>query len=165
VWVLFVDCPTWGHSQTGYRVWGHAVSTDLRRYLGIGIADLLRAQPFASWRAVRSVERDPRTEIRYDFPGHGVEVICDEADCVRTIFLHRGGGECLVDIPFRIGRAQVLSRMGGPAKSGQPVCLPGIGKRGAWDRFTLEDCLIHVQYCLGRDEVDMVTIMRKDAVQ
>ena len=155
-----------GSFTIGHGVWVHAVNTDLLRYLGSGIAELLRAKPFVSWRAVRSVERDPKTEIRYEFVGRGVEVVCDEADCVQTVFLHRGGsGECLVDIPFRIGRAQVLSRMGAPAKSGQPVCLPGIGKRGAWDRFALGDCLIHVQYCLGRDEVDLVTVMRKDAVQ
>ncbi len=135
-------------------------------FLGGSIDELLRANPFASWKFVRSVEDDPKVEFRYEFVERGVEVVCDEADCVQTIFVHRDGcGEPLTEIPFRSTRQQVLSRFGAPTRSGGAVSLPGIGRRGPWDRFSLDGHLVHVQYCVDRDEVEIITLMRPDAIR
>lgn len=137
----------------------------LADYLGCHIGELLKSEPFSGWHAVRSVENDPKPEVWYEFEGHGVEVICDEFDRIKTVFLHRGGdGESLVDVTFGMPRSQVLGHFGPPEKSGGPVRLPGIGDRGPWDRFALPEGVVHVQYSTVRDEIDLVTLIRPDVV-
>ena len=133
-------------------------------YLGRVIGDLLKDQPFSEWQVVRTVENDPKPEVWYEFEGHRVEVICDGFDRIQTIFLHRGDGEDLIDLTFVLGRKQVLERLGMPAKSGGAVRIPGIGDRGAWDRFTLPEGALHVQYAVERDAIDMITLIRADVV-
>jgi hypothetical protein len=134
-------------------------------YLGRASGELLNAEPFSEWQVVRTVENEPKREIWYEFEGRGVEVICDGSDRVQTIFLHRGGdGESLFDIPFVMTRKQVQTLFGEPAKSGGAVRIPGLGDRGAWDRFALSMGTVHVQYTVERDEIDMVTLIRGDAV-
>jgi len=137
----------------------------LADYLGAHVSDLLAIPPFSGWEVTRSVEEDlPEKEVRYEFEGHGVDVICDATEHIRTIFLRSGDGEALSDIPFALSRKEVLKRLGSPSKSGAAVRLPVLGDKGAWDRFaTLPAGSVHVQYRLDRDEIDMVTLMRRDA--
>jgi hypothetical protein len=118
---------------------------------------VLDAKPFSEWVFTRTVEHDPKDEIWYEFEGRGVEVICDGFDLVQTVFLHRGDGESLAAISFSSSRREVLERFGPAAASGAAVRMPGLGDRGAWDRFTFLDALLHVQYRTDRDEIDMVT--------
>ena len=137
----------------------------LAAYLGAHVSDLLGIPPFSGWEVTRSTEADlPKIEVWYEFKGHGVEVICDEDERIRTIFLHRGDGEALSEVAFSLSRREVLERYGSPSKSGAPVQFPGLSDRGAWDRFTLPTASIHFQYLLDRDEIDMITLMRHDAV-
>lgn len=136
----------------------------LSYYLSRAIHELLKDEPFSGWQVVRSVETDPRLEVRYEFDGHGVEVVCDEHERIRTVFLHRGDGERLVDISFAMRRAQVLARFGIPAESGHRGRIAGLGDHGAWDRFALPQGVLHVQYGVERDEIRMVTLIRADAV-
>lgn len=134
-------------------------------YLGRHVSELLAVPPFAQWEVARSTEEDlPKKEVWYEFEGHGVEVICDEDERIRSIFLHRGDGEALADLAFTSGREKVVAHFGPPARSGKAVKLPVLGDRGAWDRFVAPAWVIHVQYRLDRDEIDMVTLMRPDAV-
>jgi hypothetical protein len=134
-------------------------------YLGSHVTELLAQPPFSGWDAKRSTEEDlPKAEVWYEFEGRGVEVICDEVERIRTIFLHRGDGEALSELPFSISRREVLERFGAPSKSGDRVRIPALGDRGAWDRFTLPTASIHVQYRLDCDEIDMITLMHPDAV-
>lgn len=141
------------------------MTTRLADYLGRHIGELLKSEPFSGWHAVRSVENEPKPEVRYKFDEHGVEILCDEFDWIMTVFLRRGGdGESLVDVTFGMPRSQVLERFGTPEKSGGPVRLPGIGDRGPWDRFALSEGALHIQYSTVRDEIDLVTLMRPDVV-
>jgi hypothetical protein len=137
----------------------------LADYLGAHVNELLAMPPFSGWDATRSTEEDlPEKEISYEFEGHGVEVVCDEAERIRTIFLHRGDGEALSGIPFSISRREALERFGVPSKSGAPSWIPALGDYGAWDRFTLPTASIHVEYRIDCDEIDMITLMRPDTV-
>lgn len=136
----------------------------LALFLGLEAKDLLHSRPFSEWEVTRSVERDPKVEVRYVFDGHGVELTCDESERIRSIFVHRGDGEALAGIPFSLSRVEVLARHGSPSSSGGPVQIPVLGDSGAWDRFTLAAAVLHVQYRLDRDEIDMVTFMRPDVV-
>lgn len=133
-------------------------------YLGRPVSELLDTLPFADWDVERSIEAEPRTAIWYEFHGKGVDLICDESDQVRTIFFHRGDGESVIDIPFSLGRTEVLERFGVPDDRGAPVSVPGLGDYGPWDRFTVGDGFLHVQYCRDRDEVEMITLMCADVV-
>ncbi len=137
----------------------------LTQYLGADVNSLLRIPPFSGWDVTKSTEQDlPKKEVWYEFEGHGIEVICDEADRIQTIFLHRGDGEALSEIPFSASRREVLERYGSPSKSGEPARIPVLGDRGSWDRFTLPGAAIHVQYRLDRDEIEMITLMHPDTV-
>lgn len=80
------------------------------------------------------------------------------------MFLHRGDGEVLVDVPFEMVREQVLERFGTPTESGGRSRIPVLGDYGAWDRFTLPEGTLHIQYALERDEIEMITLMRADVV-
>jgi hypothetical protein len=73
------------------------------------------------------------------------------------------GGEALSEVAFSLSRREVLNRFGSASKSGAAVRVPVLGDRGAWDRFTLPAGSIHVQYRLDRDEIDMITLMCRDA--
>lgn len=137
----------------------------LTDYLGADVSELLKIPPFSRWEVTKSTEEDlPNTEVWYEFEGHGVEVICDDANRIRTIFLRRGDGETLFDVPFFLSRREVLVRFGTPSESGDPVRLAKLGEHGAWDRFTRPNASIHFQYRADRDEIDMITLMRLDAV-
>lgn len=136
----------------------------LAGYIGRHVSELVNAEPFAGWHAIRSVENAPTPEIRYVFERHGVELICDRLDRVRTIFVNRGDGESLVDTPFTMTRMQVRERFGPPAESGNAVRLPVLGDRGPWDLFVLPNGVLHIQYCVARDEIELVTLMHPDAV-
>jgi len=127
-------------------------SIELAEFLGTHLSDLLTISPFSGWKVTRSVEEDlPKKEIWYEFEGHGVEVICDEDDRIRTIFLHRRDGEALSGVAFSLSRREILDHFGGPSKSGSAVCIPALGDKGAWDRFNLPAGSIHIQYRLDRD--------------
>lgn len=137
----------------------------LTDYLGAHVGDLLAMVPFSGWKVTRSVEEDlPKKEVWYEFEDHGVEVICDEVERIRTIFLHRGDGEALAGITFSLSRREVLERYGVPSESGAAVRIPVLGDQGAWDRFTLPAAAIHVQYRLDCDEIDMITLICLDGV-
>ena len=130
-------------------------------YLGAPVSDLLAIPPFSGWEVRRSVEVDlPSKEVWYEFEGHGVEVICDETERIRTIFLHRGDGETLSEIAFSLSRREVLDRLGAPSKSGAASTIPVLGDKGAWDRFVVPAGAVHVQYRPDRDEIEMITLMR-----
>lgn len=137
----------------------------LAGYLGAHVSDLLALPPFSSWNVRRSTEDDlPEKEVWYVFEGHGFEVICGESERIETIFLCRGDGEALSDLPFAASRREVRARYGVPSQSGAPVRIPVLGDQGAWDLFSFPTVALHVQYRLDRDEIEMITLMRPDAV-
>lgn len=155
----------------GPNKWTHKLkelrgySMKLGDYLGLHVSKLLSAEPFVLWSVRRSIEKDlPKREVWYEFDGHGVEVICDEDDNIRTIFLHSGVDDALWVIPFKLRRGEVVERFGAPSKSGVELRHPILGESGAWDRFIIGNLTIHVQYRLGSESIEMITLMRPDAV-
>ena len=131
--------------------------------LGRAVSEVLDAKPFSGWLFTRTEEHESREEFWYEFEGRGVQLICDRFELVRSVFLRRGDGESLAGVPFSMSRREVLMRFGPAAKNGAAVWIPGLGDYGPWDRFTIAEGFLHVQYCTDRDEIDMVTLMRADA--
>src|SRR5688572_16641514 len=118
----------------------------LSNYLGADVSELLMSRPFSEWAVSKYVEEDlPRKRVYYKFDGHGVELICDEGGRVDTIFLYRGDGEGLSDVPFSLTRKEVLVRLGSPSKSGTAGRIAVLGDYGAWDQFSHRAFTMHVQ--------------------
>jgi hypothetical protein len=132
----------------------------LRDYLGGHVNKLLAILPFSEWDVKRATEEElPKKEVWYEFEGHGVEVICDEAERILTIFVHRGDAQGLSEIPFWLNRHGVRGACGPPDMSGAASHHPIIGDRGEWDRFVLGGVTVHVEYQVGVDAIEMVTLM------
>ena len=140
------------------------MTVPLARYLGRPVDELLHVEPFSKWRFVRSVEHEPSTEISYEFDSHGVDVTCDEFECIKAMFLRNGAGESLAGLSFSACRREVLRRFGIPEKSGSPHQIPGLGACGAWDRFRFASGTLHVEYRVEGDEIAMITLIRADSI-
>lgn len=56
-------------------------------------------------------------------------------------------------------RAEVRGQFGTPESIGQPVTIPVLGRRGAWDRFAVGGVWVHFQYTEPGERVRRVTIM------
>lgn len=132
----------------------------LVKLLGQSATTLLKTPPFDGWKLTRSEENDPKRENWYEFKGHGVEAISDGSDVINTIFLHSGDGEALGGVPFATSRAGIGKLFGAPVATGSAVSIPRLGRRGPWDRFSVDRALIHVQFRVDLDEIDMITLMR-----
>ena len=138
----------------------------LASYLGQNASSLLEAEPFKNWTVERTVddESDP-PEVRYVFENCGFQFNCDrENESVNTLFLEKEehAGTVLSEVPFSLGRDEVLSRFGSPSKSGEGFSHPVLGEFGDWDRFQRSDYTVHVQYCVDSDRIEKITLMRND---
>src|SRR5262245_7006001 len=115
-------------------------------YLGTNVDDLLSQKPFGDWELEKRTEKElPRVEVYYTFKEHGLDLICDEDGRIRTIFIRRGNGESLSEVPFSLRRQEVLDRFGAPSKSAGRTRVPVLGEQGAWDTFTLQNYTCHIQ--------------------
>ena len=138
----------------------------LTKYLGKNASCLLEAEPFKNWPIDRGVDDDSDPpEVRYNFVGCGLQLNCDREDeRVRCFFLEAEAhaGTVLSEIPFDLCRDEVLVHFGFPSKSGEPVSHPILGNFGAWDRFQRPEYAVHVQYKVGSDSIEKITLMRND---
>jgi len=86
----------------------------------------------------------------------------ERRDCLD--FLIDGWNDSLFDLPLSLTRAEVLSRLGTPEKSGKKSHDPILGDKGAWDRFTVPQGAIHIQYQCDGPGIARITLMRSDVV-
>lgn len=137
----------------------------LAAFLGEHVSRLLGG-PCAGWPVTRSVSLDlAKGPVSYEFPEHGVDALCDADERVRTIFVRRGLAEGLVELPFASSRQEVFALLGAPSKSGRASQDAILGPSGAWDRFARPSCVVHVQYRLDADAIQMVTLMRAEVAR
>ena len=137
----------------------------LAEFLGLSISQLLESRPFTEFSFQRTVETKlPRIEVWYEFEGRHVDVICDEDETIRTIFLYANADQELCEIPFGASRSSVTDLLGEPVDHGGPIDHAVLGRSGSWDRYVYDDAAIHVQYEFGADRSHIVTLMRLDAI-
>lgn len=135
----------------------------LTRYLGKPFSDFLSCPPFSTWSFTRSEEEDlPRVEVRYECPEHGVALVCDATEEVRTIFLRPAAEAFVSDANFAMKRGDAARQFGPPTRGRGPFRHPFLGDKGAWDRWEFPDWTLHFQYAAD-DTVEMITLMRPDA--
>ena len=134
--------------------------------LGRQVRELLEADPFRGWPVVRSSPDYglKKRLVYYKFSGRGVDLVCDEDERIRSIFVHRDGSDVLTEVDYNSQRSHILDLFGEPDRSGAASRFPGIGERGPWDRFIVENGVVHFQYCVGRDAINTITLMRHDVV-
>ena len=141
----------------------------LASYLGGDASALLADAPFKNWIFDKSVEEDLEYPlIDYVFSDNGMDFVCDGENKVRSIFLYytvsRKFREGVEDLPFTSSRQKVIARLGSPSKSGGRVSDPILGEYGAWDRFVLSGCVVHIEYQIDADAISKITLMRADVV-
>jgi hypothetical protein len=137
----------------------------MARYLGKNVSSLLESRPFEQWPVERTVDSDADPpEIGYIFEGCGLQVSCDLDERVQSVFLEaeEHDGFVLSEVPFGHNRDQVLERFGSPSKSGEGTSHSVLGDFGPWDRFPCPDYVVHVQYKVGAEGIEMITLMRSD---
>jgi hypothetical protein len=139
----------------------------MAEYMGRHVASMFEVAPFKNWPFERSVEADlEELRIDYIFTGRALVIECDRNEAVCVIFMRREeyDGFILSEIPFTLGRKEVLDRLGVPSKSGEKISDPILGECGAWDRFVRSNFTIHVEYSADVDAINMITLMRSDVV-
>ena len=141
----------------------------LPSYLGKPASVILADGPFSHWPVEKSYDNDlEEIVIHYVFPHHGLELRCDQVDKVNTVFMYAdefdGFDESLFGVPFSLNRQEVKERLGPPSKSGGPINDRILGAYGAWDRFTKDGYVIHVEYRADTDRINKITLMRTDSV-
>jgi len=139
------------------------------KYLGCHVSKIFGSFPFNEWPVEKTIEDDlDEPVIQYVFNGHGLELRCDRDDTISVIFLHSkeygGFSESLSELSYSLNRKQVLERLGTPSKSGKQISDPILGDCGAWDRFILDDSVIHIEYKIDTDAINKITLMRSDVV-
>lgn len=144
-------------------------TVDLSAYLGGPASEILSNPPFNAFDFIRSVEEDlPEIIIDYVSDDGGIDIAADEDDAVSRIFVYNEASKKftpgLSDLPFWLGRDQVIELFGEPSKSGEGLDHPVLGVSGPWDRFSKNGYVIHVRYKVGERGIDRVTLMRPDMV-
>jgi hypothetical protein len=132
-------------------------------FLGRKVSDFLAQRPFNEW----PVEREDFAEIEtsgYVFNGHQLELSCDKGGKILAIFAARGFDDKFLDIPFTLGRSQVLEHFGQPVRSGAPKVDPTLGERVPWDLFKLPTYAVHVEYGSNPEAIQRITFMQLDQV-
>lgn len=141
------------------------VRVDVARLLGGHVSQVLTAEPFASWPVVRSEDSDPRPEVRFEFVGRGVELLCDGKGMVLAVFFKSDAAAALAGMSFASSRRDVRGRFGSPVASGAAVRIPGLGDHGPWDRFQIDGgASLHVHYRRSLDAIHLITLMHRDAM-
>jgi hypothetical protein len=67
-------------------------------------------------------------------------------------------------LPSTATREEVIARFGPPERSGAPMTISGLRRKGPWDRFHLGPIYIHFQYSESGGSIEMVTLMHESFV-
>lgn len=94
------------------------------------------------------------------------EMILSIDKVIKTIFIFPVEGKLDgFDFDSRRGRGFILERFGIPSRSGQEMDFPILGRKGGFDRYDNDNYSIHFEYTLGRQGIEMITIMLPEFVR
>lgn len=96
----------------------------------------------------------------------GLEIAADGHGVVTTVFLHFYGDDGFASYRGEISggggtvprRAALWAALGRPAESGEAYRERYLGDFGPWDRWALEDCILHAQYALDGESLLRITL-------
>ena len=116
-----------------------------------------------------AAEQDGRWRV--DAPAPGLAFVAQEDRVVSSVFVYcrpmegfeAYAGPLPHDLDARMGRDRVRSLLGPPERSGDAIRLPVLGDKPAWDRFQVDECLLHVSYVLGSPGISMLTLMTPES--
>jgi len=137
----------------------------MAEYLGKNVDCLLQSAPFKQWPVKRAVDSDADPPvIGYVFEGCGLQLNCDMDGRVRSIFLEaeEHDGYIMSEVQLDSSRERVIELFGTPSKSGGSTSHPVLGDLGPWDRFRRPGYTVHVEYRIGSEGIEKITLMRND---
>jgi hypothetical protein len=73
------------------------------------------------------------------------------------------GGPLPGGLPSESTRAEVRRVLGKPSRSGEAMNIPGLGRKGAWDRYDRPAVCFHIQFTEDGERVQMVTLMAPES--
>lgn len=139
---------------------------DLLGLLGTRVADLV-ADPELSGHLSPPERIEERTHVEAHKLGIG---FVDHGDgVVGTIHVHCEAAEGMSAFigPLPMGLSKTMTRsevrdlLGQPESSGGEVTLPVLGSRPSWDRFKIDEGMVHVSYRIGAPGLSLITIMSR----
>ncbi|MCI2395122.1 hypothetical protein [Aliiroseovarius sediminis] len=139
----------------------------LKSFLGKDASKLLETEPYKHWpRQLEPLDPAYCLDRVYTFPVNGLELRCAADGKITTIFAYsqKFGGYSEFEPLFRLSRTEVLDAFGDPYKTGNRFLDPILGEMGARDLFKFQDHATHFTYGYNRDQVEMITLMTRDAV-
>jgi hypothetical protein len=139
---------------------------DLLGILGTRVADLA-AHPELSGHLSHPERIEERTHVQAQslgigFVDHGDGVVgtihlhCEASEGVRAF-----AGALPVGLTSSMTRYEVRTLLGQPESSGGEVTLPVLGACPSWDRFAVDEGMVHVSYKIGASGLSLVTIMSR----
>ncbi|MBY4770297.1 hypothetical protein [Burkholderia ambifaria] len=98
----------------------------------------------------------------------GVSLVLPDNETVAAVQLHAdrhegfvGFAGCLPSgLAFDMNRSETRSILGVPEKSGEERELPLLGKKSAWDSFTVGELRLHVEYLPGGNGIQLLTLTK-----
>jgi hypothetical protein len=123
----------------------------LSGFLNRPVHFFLEKEPFNKWIVRKSIIDDKETtSIHYIFEKNSIELYCNRAEIIESIFLDsdeyfRNYDE-ISEVNFSWTRETVLQKFGLPEKSGPSVSFSADENYGGWDRFKYPLYMIHFQY-------------------
>ncbi|MCW3640077.1 hypothetical protein [Burkholderia cenocepacia] len=98
----------------------------------------------------------------------GVSLVLPDNETVTAVQLHADRHEGFVGyaralpsgLEFRMNRQEARAILGAPQKSGEEKELPLFGKTSAWDSFIVDGLRLHVEYLLGGNGIQLVTLTK-----
>lgn len=93
------------------------------------------------------------------------QFLLSEDSIITTIFIfpHKGG-PLINGVGSNWTRKDVINKLGNPESSGEITDSPFLGKKGAWDRFYLQDYYLHIEYTLDGKGIEKQTLMLPEVV-
>ncbi len=139
---------------------------EISKKLGRNAGSVLESVPFNQWDFERTLDEDSDPPlIGYRSKDGAIQMNCDVgSENLRSLFFGQklAGNPAFEDLPFELGRTEVVAKFGEASKSGGKLVHPILGEMGAWDRFQKDGFVLHLEYGADSEIVERVTIMRDD---
>ena len=137
----------------------------------------MRLDAVAQTEYVQPLMKHSRTELIGDtfymeIPSAGIGFVASFDGRVSSIQLHAEGyekfklysGPPIEDISFAHSQLAVRKRLGLPESTGGGEVIPFLGKGTKWDRYKRQDYSLHIRYAEDEQSIDLISLMRFDAV-
>ncbi|RZF29099.1 hypothetical protein EVC45_14915 [Paraburkholderia sp. UYCP14C] len=102
-------------------------------------------------------------------PELGLSLVLPDNEMVGAVHLHADKHEGFAGfasplprgLGFHMSRSEVRATLGVPEKSGEEKEVLLLGKKPAWDSFIVGEVRLHVEYLLGINGIQLITLTKR----